>query len=72
MGNRPAGRMWWPASSGGLAVAQIQSRETCRPADQVHGEQVAAGEAQRNVRGSGEMAEGQEELANPDIICHDC
>ena len=67
MGNCLAGHMWWPVSGGGLAVVQIQSRETCRPVDWVHGEWVAAGEAQRNVRGSREMVEGVEELVNPDI-----
>ena len=66
MGNRSAGCMWWPASGGGLAVAWIQSREACGSSDWGHGERVAVGEAWRNVGGSGEMVEGQEELANPD------
>ena len=68
MGNCLARCMWWPASSGRLAVAQMWSGETHQPADQVHGEWVAVGEAQRNVGGSGEMAEGQEELVNPDTF----
>ena len=66
MGNHLAGHMWWPASGGRLAVARIWSGEAHGPADQGCGEQVAAGEVQRNVGGSREMAEGQEELANPD------
>ena len=66
MGNHSAGRMWWPASGGGLAVVQIWSGEAHGSLDWGHGEQVAAGEAWRNVGGSGEMVEGQEELANPD------
>ena len=59
--------MWWPASSGRLAVVWIWSREACRSLDLGHGEQVAVGEVWRNVGGSREMVEGQEELVNPDI-----
>ena len=51
--------MQWPASGGRLAVVWTQSGETHGPADQVHGEQMAAEK-------HGVMLEGVEELANPD------